>query len=59
MVDTGFWLALANKKDEHHEKVKSTMANIKFPADYDLAGHDRNLLLIAHALARASYGCFY
>jgi uncharacterized protein len=31
MVDTGFWLALANKKDEHHEKAKSTMANINSP----------------------------
>ena len=28
MVDTGFWLALANKKDEHHEKAKSILANI-------------------------------
>lgn len=31
MIDTGFWLALANKKDEHHEKAKSTMANINSP----------------------------
>jgi hypothetical protein len=31
MVDTGFWLALTNKKDEHHEKAKSTMANIDSP----------------------------
>lgn len=31
MVDTGFWLALANKKDEHHEKAKSTLATLNSP----------------------------
>ncbi len=31
MVDTGFWLALANKKDEHHERAKSTLASINAP----------------------------
>lgn len=31
MVDTGFWLALANKNDEHHERAKSTLAGINAP----------------------------
>ncbi|NUO78720.1 PIN domain-containing protein [candidate division KSB1 bacterium] len=31
MVDTGFWLALANKKDEHHERAKSVLASINAP----------------------------
>ncbi len=31
MVDTGFWLALANKKDAHHEEAKLALANINEP----------------------------
>jgi len=31
MVDTGFWLALANKRDEHHEKAKAALAKINSP----------------------------
>lgn len=29
IVDTGFWLALANQKDESHQAAKSTFQNLK------------------------------
>lgn len=31
LADTGFWLALANAKDRHHEAAKSALAKVQEP----------------------------
>ncbi len=31
IVDTGFWLALANRDDKHHTKAKQVMQNLREP----------------------------
>ena len=31
IADTGFWLALANRKDKHHERAKSCLSKLQEP----------------------------
>jgi predicted nucleic acid-binding protein len=31
IADTGFWLALANRADEHHERAKKRMSELREP----------------------------
>ena len=31
IVDTGFWLALANQDDKHHTKARQVMQNLREP----------------------------
>lgn len=31
IVDTGFWLALANRRDQHHEAAKSMLVTLDSP----------------------------
>jgi predicted nucleic acid-binding protein len=31
IADTGFWLALANRKDKHHERAKNCLARLEEP----------------------------
>ncbi|CAK0778470.1 hypothetical protein CCP3SC1_960008 [Gammaproteobacteria bacterium] len=50
IADTGFWVALFNRRDSFHYAVKKSIARLNEPLHHHYARYNRSLLFVANTL---------